>query len=53
MTPKRLVDQPELVAGLSMTPADMMDLWKRMRSIFPNTVLEDLDDPDKFFSAVP
>lgn len=50
MTPKRLVEQPELVAGLSMTPADMMDLWKRMRSIFPNTVLEDLDDPDKFFT---
>mmetsp|Transcript_5662 Transcript_5662/g.9378 ORF Transcript_5662/g.9378 Transcript_5662/m.9378 type:complete len:1262 (+) Transcript_5662:69-3854(+) len=50
MTPKRLVEQPELVSGLSMTPSDMMDLWKRMRSIFPGTVLEDLDDPDKFFS---
>ena len=50
MTPQRLVEQPELVAGLSMTPADMMDLWKRMRSIFPGTVLEELDDPDNFFS---
>lgn len=50
MTPQRLVEQPELVAGLSMTPSDMMDLWKRMRSIFPGTVLEDLDDPDKFFN---
>jgi superfamily II RNA helicase len=49
MTPKRLGDQPELVAGLSMTPTDMMDLWTRMRSIFPSTVLEDLDDPDNFF----
>jgi hypothetical protein len=50
MTPERLNDQPELVEGLSMTPSDMMDLWKRMRSIFPGTVLEDLDDPEKFFS---
>merc|ERR1712176_1103389 len=33
-----------------MTPSDMMDLWKRMRSIFPSDILEDLDDPDKFFS---
>mmetsp|Transcript_26147 Transcript_26147/g.39559 ORF Transcript_26147/g.39559 Transcript_26147/m.39559 type:complete len:678 (-) Transcript_26147:143-2176(-) len=50
MTPTRLIEQPDLVAGLSMTPSDMMDLWKRMRSIFPGDVLEDLDDPDKFFS---
>jgi hypothetical protein len=49
MTPKRLEEQAELVAGLSMTPTDMMDLWTRMRSIFPSTVLEDLDDPDNFF----
>ena len=26
MTPQRLVEQPELVAGLLMTPADMMEL---------------------------
>ena len=51
MTPKRLEEQAELVAGLSMTPTDMMDLWTRMRSIFPSTVLEDLDDPDNFFQA--
>mmetsp|Transcript_3905 Transcript_3905/g.4517 ORF Transcript_3905/g.4517 Transcript_3905/m.4517 type:complete len:1255 (+) Transcript_3905:202-3966(+) len=50
MTPTRLLEQADLVAGLSMTPSDMMDLWKRMRSIFPGDVLEDLDNPDKFFS---
>jgi len=50
MTPLRLQNEPELVSGLSMTPADMMDLWKRMRSIFPSTVLEHLDDPDHFFN---
>eukprot|EP00522_Entomoneis_paludosa_P019014 CAMPEP_0172447398 /NCGR_PEP_ID=MMETSP1065-20121228/6717_1 /TAXON_ID=265537 /ORGANISM="Amphiprora paludosa, Strain CCMP125" /LENGTH=1260 /DNA_ID=CAMNT_0013198695 /DNA_START=78 /DNA_END=3860 /DNA_ORIENTATION=- len=49
MTPERLNDEPELIASLSMTPADMMDLWKRMRSIFPSTALEELDDPEKFF----
>jgi hypothetical protein len=37
MTPLRLQNEPELVSGLSMTPADMMDLWKRMRAIFPST----------------
>ena len=50
MTSDRLRDEPDLIAGLSMTPSDLMDLWKRMRSIFPSTVLEDLDDPDKFFA---
>jgi hypothetical protein len=50
MTPDRLKNQPELIGGLSMTPSDLMDLWKRMRAIFPSTVLEDLDDPDKFFA---
>jgi len=50
MTPERLKNEPELISGLSMTPSDMMDLWKRMRSIFPSTALEDLDDPDKFFA---
>jgi ATP-dependent RNA helicase DDX60 len=50
MTPSMLLNQPDLIAGLSMTPADMMDLWKRMRSIFPGTVLEDLDNPDNFFN---
>lgn len=50
MTKERLCDQPELVAGLAMTPSDLMDLWKRMRAIFPSTVLEELDDPDKFFA---
>ena len=50
MTPDRLKNEPELIGALSMTPHDLMDLWKRMRAIFPGTVLEDLDDPDKFFS---
>lgn len=50
MTPHRLKDEPDLIGGLSMTPADLMDLWKRMRAIFPSTVLEDFDDPDKFFA---
>lgn len=50
MTPERLQNEPEIIAGLSMTPSDLMDLWKRMRAIFPSTVLEDLDDPDKFFA---
>lgn len=50
MTPERLSGQPELIGALSMTPSDLMDLWKRMRAIFPSTVLEDLDDPDKFFA---
>jgi len=50
MTPERLKNEPDLIAALSMTPSDLMDLWKRMRAIFPSTVLEDLDDPDNFFS---
>lgn len=50
MTPERLEKQKDLISGLSMTPSDLMDLWKRMRAIFPSTVLEELDDPDKFFA---
>lgn len=50
MTQERLKSRPELIASLAMTPMDMMDLWKKMRSIFPSTVLEDLDDPDHFFN---
>ncbi|CAB9496507.1 Uncharacterized helicase C28H8.3 [Seminavis robusta] len=51
MTPDRLKNEPELIGSLSMTPRDLMDLWKRMRAIFPGTVLEEMDDPDKFFSS--
>ena len=51
MTPKRLKEQPDLISALSMTPTDMTDLWRRMRSIFPGTILEDMDDPDTFFSS--
>jgi len=50
MTPQRLKEEPELIGALSMTPSDLMDLWKRMRAIFPSTALEDMDDPDKFFA---
>jgi hypothetical protein len=50
MTPGRLKTEPELIGALSMTPGDLMDLWKRMRSIFPSTVLEPMDDPDNFFA---
>jgi ATP-dependent RNA helicase DDX60 len=50
MTAERLRDQTELIDALSMTPSDLMDLWKRMRAIFPGTVLKDLDDPEKFFA---
>eukprot|EP00538_Stauroneis_constricta_P012852 CAMPEP_0119555370 /NCGR_PEP_ID=MMETSP1352-20130426/7612_1 /TAXON_ID=265584 /ORGANISM="Stauroneis constricta, Strain CCMP1120" /LENGTH=1273 /DNA_ID=CAMNT_0007602123 /DNA_START=127 /DNA_END=3948 /DNA_ORIENTATION=+ len=49
MTAERLKNQPELIAGLSMTPSDLMTLWKRLRSMFPSTALEDLDNPDNFF----
>jgi len=51
MTPTRLLNQPDLIAGLSMTPADMINLWKRMKSIFPGTVLDEMDDPDNYFKA--
>jgi len=34
-----------------MTPADMIDLWKRMKSIFPGTSLDAEDDPEN--SSVP
>ena len=37
--------------GAIMTPADMINLWKRMKSIFPSTLLDVEDDPEKFFSA--
>lgn len=50
MTQERLKNRPELIASLAMTPMDMMDLWNKMRVIFPSTILEDLDDPDNFFN---
>ena len=50
MTPDRLQNEQDLIDALSMTPSDLMDLWKRLRAIFPSTVLDDLDDPDKFFA---
>jgi superfamily II DNA or RNA helicase len=50
MTPDRLKSQPELISALSMTPHDMMTLWKRLKAMFPATALEDLDNPDNFFN---
>eukprot|EP00980_Cylindrotheca_fusiformis_P018838 scaffold6276_cov138-Cylindrotheca_fusiformis.AAC.25 len=50
MTAERLQNEPDLVAALSMTPSDMMTLWKRLKSMFPATVLEELDNPDNFFA---
>jgi hypothetical protein len=51
MTAERLANEPELVSGLSMTPTDMIDIWRRMKSIFPATVLDEMDDPDNFFKS--
>lgn len=50
MTSERLEKEPELVAALSMTPSDMITLWKRLKAMFPGTALEELDDPDNFFN---
>lgn len=51
MTPERLQNSPDLIAALSMTPTDMIDLWKRMKAIFPGTALQDQDDPEIFFKS--
>eukprot|EP00804_Cyclotella_cryptica_P011929 CCRYP_004426-RA/>CCRYP_004426-RA protein AED:0.01 eAED:0.01 QI:96/1/1/1/1/1/2/343/1248 len=51
MTPERLLSAPDLIAALSMTPTDMIDLWKRMKAIFPGTALDENDDPDNFFKS--
>jgi ATP-dependent RNA helicase DDX60 len=50
MTADRLKNQPELISALSMTPHDMITLWKRLKSMFPGTALEELDNPDNFFN---
>jgi len=51
MKPQKLENDPDLVSALSMTPSDMIDLWKRMKSIFPSTALGEMDDPDNFFKS--
>lgn len=51
MTPARLREQPELIASLSMTPNDMIDIWRRIKSIFPASALEEMDDPDNYFES--
>jgi ATP-dependent RNA helicase DDX60 len=50
MTVDRLKNHPELISALSMTPHDMMHLWKRLNAMFPGTALQDLDNPDNFFN---
>merc|ERR1719491_2135332 len=51
MTPDRLEKDPELISALSMTPTDMIDIWRRIKSIFPSNALEEMDDPDNFFKS--
>lgn len=51
MTPDRLQNSAELISGLSMTPTDMIDIWKRIKSIFPADCLDEMDDPDNFFKS--
>jgi len=51
MTPERLANDPELIAALSMTPTDMIDIWRRIKSIFPASALDKEDDPDNFFKS--
>ena len=51
MTPERLEQNPELINGLSMTPTDMIDIWRRLKSIFPSSALDKMDDPDNFFES--
>ena len=51
MTPDRLQNHPELIAPLSMTPTDMIDIWRRLKALFPSDVLEEMDDPDNFFKS--
>lgn len=51
MTPERLQNSAELISGLSMTPNDMVDIWERIKSIFPADALDEMDDPDNFFKT--
>merc|ERR1719201_644018 len=51
MTPDCLENNSNLISSLSMTPTDMIDIWKIMKSIFPSNALEKLDDPDNFFRS--
>eukprot|EP00560_Eucampia_antarctica_P007037 CAMPEP_0197828754 /NCGR_PEP_ID=MMETSP1437-20131217/5277_1 /TAXON_ID=49252 ORGANISM="Eucampia antarctica, Strain CCMP1452" /NCGR_SAMPLE_ID=MMETSP1437 /ASSEMBLY_ACC=CAM_ASM_001096 /LENGTH=1255 /DNA_ID=CAMNT_0043430111 /DNA_START=43 /DNA_END=3810 /DNA_ORIENTATION=+ len=51
MKPQKLENDHDLISALSMTPSDMIELWKRMKSIFPSTALGEMDDPDNFFAS--
>jgi replicative superfamily II helicase len=51
MKPEHFEKDQDLISALSMTPSDMMELWKRMKSIFPSTALDPMDDPDNFFQS--
>ncbi len=48
MTRERIEGQPELVDSLSMTPTDCMDLYKKLKDMFPDQ-MEERDDPENFF----
>jgi len=52
MTRKRLEEESDLVGSLSLTPVDMMDIWRKMKKIFPAGSLREEDDPDHFFKSV-
>ena len=51
MTAERLQTDTELIAALSMTPYDMVDLWKQLRTRFPSSALEATDSPETFFKS--
>ena len=48
MTRDMLREQQDLVSALSMTPVDLMNLWRKMEKYFPDRV-SPKDSPDKFF----
>ena len=51
MKPQKLESDADLISAFSMTPSNMMDLWKQMKSIFPSTAPDEMDHSDKFFSS--
>ena len=51
MTAERLQNSAELISGLSMTSIDMIDIWLRIKSMFPADALDPMDDPDNFFKS--
>jgi hypothetical protein len=51
MTADRLQNDPDLIAALSMTPYDMVDLWRQLKARFPSSALEAADAPENFFKS--